>query len=89
MGIASSAPTTAMGIIGTPARMAISTKPPRPKRRQLVAVGERLDGPLGALGEDQRQLLLVVQQPVGVVGMGRHPAAPAPQVPITGMVRKK
>ena len=33
MGIDSSAPTTAMGMTGTPARMAISTKPPRPKRR--------------------------------------------------------
>ena len=33
MGIDSSAPTTAIGMIGTPARMAISTKPPRPKRR--------------------------------------------------------
>ena len=33
LGIDSSAPTTAMGITGTPARMAISTKPPRPKRR--------------------------------------------------------
>ena len=32
-GIDSSAPTTAMGTIGTPARMAVSTNPPRPKRR--------------------------------------------------------
>ena len=33
MGMDSSAPITAMGTMGTPARMAISTKPPRPKRR--------------------------------------------------------
>ena len=33
IGIDSSAPTTAMGTTGTPARMAISTKPPRPNRR--------------------------------------------------------
>ncbi len=33
MGIASSLPTMAIGTIGTPARMAISTKPPRPNRR--------------------------------------------------------
>ena len=33
IGIDSSAPTTAMGTIGTPARMAISTNPPRPNRR--------------------------------------------------------
>ena len=33
IGMVSSEPTTAMGITGTPARMAISTKPPRPKRR--------------------------------------------------------
>ena len=32
-GIASSEPTTAIGMTGTPARMAISTKPPRPNRR--------------------------------------------------------
>ena len=35
IGIDSSAPTTAIGMTGTPARMAISTKPPRPKRRSL------------------------------------------------------
>ena len=35
VGIASSAPTTAIGTIGTPARIAASTKPPRPKRRSL------------------------------------------------------
>ena len=33
IGIASSEPTTAIGTTGTPARMAISTKPPRPNRR--------------------------------------------------------
>jgi hypothetical protein len=33
MGIDSSAPTTASGTIGAPARMAVSMKPPRPKRR--------------------------------------------------------
>ena len=32
MGMDSSAPTTAMGTTGTPALMAISTNPPRPKR---------------------------------------------------------
>ena len=32
IGIDSSAPTTAMGTMGTPARMAVSTNPPRPKR---------------------------------------------------------
>ena len=35
IGIASSAPTTATGTIGTPARSAVFTKPPRPKRRSL------------------------------------------------------
>ena len=35
VGIASSAPTTAIGTIGTPARIAASTNPPRPKRRSL------------------------------------------------------
>ena len=35
IGIASSAPTTATGTIGTCARMAVRTKPPRPKRRSL------------------------------------------------------
>ena len=34
-GIDSSAPTTATGTIGTCARIAASTKPPRPKRRSL------------------------------------------------------
>jgi len=32
-GMVSSDPVTAMGMTGTPARMAISTKPPRPNRR--------------------------------------------------------
>ncbi len=32
IGIDSSAPTTAIGTTGTPARMAISTNPPRPNR---------------------------------------------------------
>ena len=31
--MASSEPITAIGMTGTPARIAISTKPPRPKRR--------------------------------------------------------
>lgn len=31
VGIASSPPTIVIGTIGTPARMAISTNPPRPK----------------------------------------------------------
>ena len=33
IGIASSAPMTAIGTIGVRARIAASTKPPRPKRR--------------------------------------------------------
>jgi hypothetical protein len=35
IGIASSLPTTAIGITGTPERIAISTKPARPKRWSL------------------------------------------------------
>ena len=35
IGIDSSVPTTAIGIIGTPERIAISTKPARPKRWSL------------------------------------------------------
>ena len=35
IGIASSAPITAIGTIGTPERIAVFTKPPRPKRRSL------------------------------------------------------
>ena len=35
IGIASSAPITAVGTIGTPARIAVRTNPPRPKRRSL------------------------------------------------------
>ena len=35
VGIDSSAPTTAIGMIGTPERIAISTNPPRPKRWSL------------------------------------------------------
>ena len=33
IGIASSPPTSAIGTIGTWARIAVRTKPPRPKRR--------------------------------------------------------
>jgi hypothetical protein len=33
IGMASSEPTTAIGMTGTPARIAICTKPPRPNRR--------------------------------------------------------
>ena len=32
VGIVSSDPTMAIGITGTPARIAVATKPPRPKR---------------------------------------------------------
>jgi hypothetical protein len=35
IGIDSSAPTTAIGTTGTPARIAISTNPPRPNRLSL------------------------------------------------------
>ena len=46
---------------------------------QPVALGKQLARAFGALGEDQHQLLLVAQQPVGVVGMGGHAAGPGPQ----------
>src|SRR5664280_295256 len=44
-----------------------------------VAVGVGLGRGLGPLGEHQRQLVLVVQEAVGVVGMCRYAAGPGPQ----------
>ena len=55
-----------------------------PEAAELVAVGERLRRSLGALGEDQRQLPLVLQEPVGVGGTGGHPAGAGPQGPDDG-----
>ena len=68
-GIASSAPTTATGTIGALRRIADSTKPPRPNLSQAVAVLVELLGPLAALGEDEHELLLVVEQAVDVRGV--------------------
>ena len=48
---------------------------------QAVAVGVRLGRGLGALREHQGQLLLVVEEPVGVVGVGGHAAGARPQGP--------
>ncbi len=45
---------------------------------QLVALAVRLARPLGALGEHEHELLLLAQQPVGVVGMGDDAAEAAP-----------
>ena len=47
-------------------------EPTPPEPAQPVPIGVGLGGGLGALGEDQGQLLLVVEEPVGVVRMGRH-----------------
>ena len=55
-----------------------------PEAAELVAVGERLGRPLGALGKDQRQLLLLLQEPVGVGGASRDAAGARPQGPDDG-----
>src|SRR5215212_2247670 len=65
IGIASSAPSTAIGTIGTPARIAVRTKPPRP-----VALPEQLARALLALREDEHEPALVAQQPLRVGRMG-------------------
>jgi hypothetical protein len=73
VGIASSAPTTAIGTIGTPARIAASTKPPRRS-------GAACSGPCRAsrspspLREDEHELLLVVEQAVHVRRVRGHAA---------------
>ena len=77
--MASSAPTTAIGMTGTPARMAISHEPAPPEPAQLVALAVGLAGALGALREHQGELLLLAQEAVGVVGVGEHAAGPRPQ----------
>ena len=46
---------------------------------ELVAVGERFGGTLGPFGEVEDQLSLFLEQPVGVGGPGRDPAAPGPK----------
>ena len=46
---------------------------------QLIALGVRLARALRALGKDQGQLLVVVEDAVGVVGVGDDAAAPGPQ----------
>src|SRR3982750_1805067 len=59
MGIASSAPITAIGTIGTPARSAVFTKPPRPKRRSREACPESVQEPLrvGGVRRDEPDLV--------------------------------
>ena len=74
IGIDSSAPTTAIGTIGTPARMAICDEPAPAEAAQPVALAVELAGALGALGEHQGELPLLAEQAVGVVGMGEHAA---------------
>ena len=46
---------------------------------ELVALAVGLAGPFDALGEHQHELVLVAQQPVGVVGVGGEPAEAGPQ----------
>src|SRR5439155_26532671 len=56
-------------------------EPAAAEAAQQVPVPVELARALHALGEDQRQLALVVEQPVGVVGVGGDAAAPRPQRP--------
>ena len=58
--------------------MAISHEAAAAEAAELVALGVGLAGALGALGEDEGELLLLAQQPVGVVGVGEHAADPRP-----------
>ena len=75
----SSAPTTAMGMIGHAGPHGDLDEAAPAEAAEPVAVGVGLGGGLGALGEDQGQLLLVVEDPVGVVGVGGHAAGAGPQ----------
>ena len=50
-----------------------------PEAVQLVALAEVLAGALGAFGEHERELLVVVQQPVRVVGVRGDAAGAGPQ----------
>ena len=50
-----------------------------PEASELVPVADELPGGLGALGEHQHELLVVVEQPVGVVGVRGHAAGARPE----------
>ena len=79
IGIDSSAPTTAIGMIGTPAAHRDLDEAAAAEAAQLVAVAVVLAGALRAFGEHEHELLFVVQQPVRVVGVRGDAAAARPQ----------
>ena len=74
IGMASSLPTIAIGTMGTPAAHGDLDEAAAPEASELVAVADELAGGLGALGEHEHELLVVVEQPVGVVGVRGHAA---------------
>ncbi len=78
IGMASSAPTTAMGTTGHAGPHGDLDEPAPAEPAEPVAVGVRLRRGLGPLREHQGQLLLVVEDPVGVVGVGGHPSGAGP-----------
>ena len=79
IGMASSAPTTAIGMIGHAGPHRDLHEAAAAEAAQLVALAVGLAGALGALGEHEGQLVLLAQEAVGVVGVGEHAADPRPQ----------
>ena len=76
IGIDSSAPTTASGIDRHAGAHRDLDEAAAPEAAQLVALARTcLPVALRALGEHERELLFVVQQPVRVVGMRGDAAA--------------
>ena len=78
IGIASSLPTMATGTIGTPAHRDLD-EATAAEPLELVAVARELAGRLGAFGEREHELLLVVQQSERVVGMRGDATGACPQ----------
>ena len=89
MGIDSSAPTTPIGMTGTPARIAISTNPPRPKRRRRYRSAYVLDGPLVPSGKTTASWPWSRSRRRALSGCAGSPPTRAHIVPSHGVSRKK
>ena len=79
IGIASSLPTIAIGTIGHAGAHGDLDEAAAAEAAELVAVAHQLAGGLGALGEHEHELLVVVEEAVRVVGVRGHAAGARPQ----------
>ena len=84
IGIVSSVPTIAIGTIGTPARIAVSTKPPRPNRARRYRSPYGLLVPLAPSGNTSSNWRSSRSNRRALSGWATTPPARASSVPSTG-----